>query len=64
MSFTIAATNSAGAIALELATASDAVNKFQEFQQQGYQRIVVRDNLGRALSLDELLLLMSSDGDD
>ena len=62
MSFNISATNSAGAIALEMATASDAVSKMQEFQKSGYQNIVVQDSLGRTLSLDDLLILMLNDG--
>jgi hypothetical protein len=59
MPFTIAATSSDGAISVDSATAKEALAKFMEFEESGFQKITVKDNLGRRLTLDQLLLLSS-----
>jgi hypothetical protein len=54
MVFTIGASNSTGAISFSCATASDAVNKVLELEQQKCENITVKDGTGRTIDLDEL----------
>jgi hypothetical protein len=54
MSFTILANNSAGAVSFSCPTASAAVDKVLELEQQRFQNITVKDSAGRAIDLDEL----------
>ena len=57
MPFTITATNSAGAVSFQKDKASSALDKSLELERSGFQKIVVKDDLGRTLSRDELALL-------
>ena len=63
MSFTIEANNSAGAISISCATASDAVNKVLELEQQRFEKITVKDSTGRTINLDELSALCEASED-
>ena len=53
MSFTILAIHSAGAVSLSCATASTAVDKVLELEQQHFENIIVMDGAGRVIDLDE-----------
>jgi hypothetical protein len=57
MPFTITATNSAGAVSFARTNASDALKKRMELELSGFQKVTVKDNLGRSLTRDELILL-------
>ena len=48
MSFTILASNSAGAVSFSCATASEAVDKVLELKQQHSKNIAVKDGAGRS----------------
>jgi hypothetical protein len=63
MSFTIGASNSAGAISFSCATASDAVDKVLELEQQQFKNITVKDGTGRTIDLDELSALCEASED-
>ena len=63
MLFTIGARNSAGAVAFSCTTASNAVDKVLELKQQRYKNIVVKDDSGRTIDLDELSSLCEA-GED
>ena len=63
MSFAIEANNSAGAISISCATASDAVNKVLELEQQRFEKITVKDGTGRTINLDELSALCEASED-
>jgi hypothetical protein len=54
MAFAIAARNSAGAVSFSCATASEAVDKVLELEQQGYGDFTIKDGAGRSIGLDEL----------
>ena len=54
MSFTILAKNLAGASSFSCATASDAVDKVLELEQQGFKHLTVKDGAGRTINLDQL----------
>ena len=54
MAFTVQGSNSSGPISVTCATASDAVDKVLELEQRRYENITVKDDTGRAISLDEL----------
>ena len=54
MLFLIEARNATGAAAFSCATASDAVDKVLELKQQRCKNIVVKDDGGRTIDLDEL----------
>lgn len=54
MSFTILASNSGGASSFSCATASDAVDKVLELEQQGFKHFIVKDGAGRMINLDQL----------
>ena len=57
MPFTITATSSAGAVSFPRPTAAGALQKVLELQREGFEHIVVKDNLGRTLSTNELATL-------
>jgi hypothetical protein len=63
MSFTILVKNSAGASAFSCATASDAVDKVLELEQQGFKHFTVKDDAGRTIDLDELSALCEASED-
>jgi hypothetical protein len=63
MSFTILASNSAGATSFSCATASDAVDKVLELEQQRFENITIKDGNGRTIDLDELSALCEA-GED
>jgi hypothetical protein len=63
MSFTILASNSAGAVSFSCATASDAVDKVLELEQQRFENITIKDGNGRTIDLDELSALCEA-GED
>jgi hypothetical protein len=63
MSFTIGAKNSAGAVSFSCATASKAVDKVLELEQQGYGAFTIKDGAGRTIGLDELSALCEA-GED
>jgi hypothetical protein len=63
MSFTIGAKNSAGAVSFSCATASDAVDKVLELEQQRFENITVKDGTGRTIDLDELSALCEASED-
>ena len=63
MSFTILANNSAGAVSFSCATASEAVDKVLELEQQRFQNITVKDGAGRTIGLDELSSLCEASED-
>ena len=60
MSFAILASNSTGAVSFSCATASQAVDKVLELEQQHFKNITVKDGVGRAIDLDELSLAVRS----
>jgi hypothetical protein len=64
MSFTIEASNSAGAISVSCATASDAVDKVLELEQQKFGHFKIKDDTGRTISLDELSSLCEAGEDE
>lgn len=63
MSFTIEANNSAGAISVSCATASEAVDKVLELEQQNFEHFKIKDGAGRMISLDELSALCEANED-
>jgi hypothetical protein len=63
MSFTILASNSAGAVSFSCATASAAVDKVLELEQQRFEHITVKDGAGRTIDLDELSSLCEASED-
>ncbi len=63
MSYTILAQNSAGAVSFSCATASAAVDRILELEQQGFENIMVKDGAGRTIDLDELSSLCEA-GED
>jgi hypothetical protein len=63
MPFTIRASNSAGAVSFSCATASEAVDKVLELEQQHFTNIAVKDGAGRTIDLDELSSLCEA-GED
>jgi hypothetical protein len=63
MSFTILANSPAGAVSFSCATASDAVDKVLELEQQRFENIAVKDGTGRTIDLDELSSLCEA-GED
>jgi hypothetical protein len=63
MSFTIGANNSAGPVSFFCVTASDAVDKVLELEQQQFENITVKDGAGRAIDLDELSALCEASED-
>jgi hypothetical protein len=63
MSFTILASNSAGAVSFSCATASEAVDKVLELKQQHFENIAVKNGAGRTVDLDELSSLCEA-GED
>lgn len=63
MSFTILANNSAGAFSFSCATASAAVDKVLELEQQRFENITVKDGAGRTIDLDELSSLCEASED-
>ena len=54
MPFTISANNSAGGSSFSCTTASAAVDKVLELKRQRFKKIVVKDDTGRTIGLDEL----------
>jgi len=62
MPFIIAATNSAGAIAVPRHTAREALDKVLEFESGGYQKITVKDDLGRSLTREQLAQIVIGQG--
>lgn len=64
MAFTILACNSAGEISLSCATASDAVDKVLELEQQRFENITIKDGTGRTIDLDELSSLCEASEDE
>jgi hypothetical protein len=54
MAFTIRARNSAGTVSFSCATASAAVDKVLELEQQEYGDFTITDGAGRTIGLDEL----------
>ena len=63
MSFTIEASNPAGATSVSCTTASEAVDKVLELEQQKFEHFKIRDGAGRAISLDELSALCEASED-
>jgi len=63
MSFTILAKNLAGASSFSCATASDAVDKVLELEQQGFKHFTVKDDAGRTINLDQLSAQCEADED-
>ncbi len=63
MSFTIAANNSAGPVSFSCATASDAVDKVLELEQQQFENITIKNGAGRTIDLDELSALCEASED-
>jgi hypothetical protein len=63
MSFAIGANNSAGPVSFSCATASDAVDKVLELEQQKFENITVKDGTGRTIDLDELSALCEASED-
>lgn len=63
MSFTIEANNLAGAISVSCLTASNAVDKVLELEQQKFGHFRIKDSTGRTISLDELSALCGA-GED
>lgn len=63
MAFTILATNSSGVVTFTCATASAAVDKVLELEQQHFQNITVKDGAGRVIDLDELSSLCEASED-
>ena len=63
MSFTILANHLAGAVSFSCATASAAVDKVLELEQQHFENIIVKDGDGRAIDLDELSSLCEASED-
>jgi len=63
MPFTILASNSTGAVSLSCATASEAVDKVLELEQQHFRNVTVKDDAGRTVDLDELSSLCEA-GED
>ena len=61
MSFTVAANNSAGPVSFSCATASDAVDKVLELEQQQFENIAIKNDAGRTIDLDALSALCSED---
>lgn len=63
MAFTILAGKSAGEISFSCATASEAVDKVLELEQQRVENITVKDGAGRTIDLDELSSLCEASED-
>jgi hypothetical protein len=63
MSFSVMASNSAGASSFACATASDAVDQVLKLEQQGYKHFTIRDDAGRMINLDQLSALCEA-GED
>lgn len=63
MAFTILAGNSVGEISVSCATASDAVDKVLELEQQRFENITIKDGTGRTIDLDELSSLCEASED-
>ena len=62
MPFTISRVNSTKEILSSHATASDALNKVLELEQQGIE-IAIKDDAGHSVSLDELSAICEADED-
>ena len=54
MAFTIQGSSSSGPVSFTCATASDAVDKVLELEQQRFENITIKDDMGRTIGLDEL----------
>jgi hypothetical protein len=63
MPFIITGDNTGGATKFDAATARSAVDKVLELETQGYERIVIKDGVGRTISLDELSALCEASED-
>lgn len=63
MSFTVVASNSAGASSFSCATASDAVDKVLKLETQGFKQFTIKDDAGRTINLDQLSALCEA-GED
>ena len=63
MSFTILAKNLAGTSSFSCATASDAVDKLLELEQQGFKHFIVKDSAGCTINLDQLSAQCEADED-
>ena len=63
MAYTILAHNSAGTVSFSSATASDAVDKVLELEQQRFENITIKDGTGRTIDLDELSSLCEASED-
>jgi hypothetical protein len=63
MSSTIGANNSAGPVSFSSATASDAVDKILELEQQKFENITIKNGAGRMIDLDELSALCEASED-
>ena len=55
MSFATGANVSAGPVSFSCATASDAVGKVLELEQQKFENIIVKDGAGRTIDQDTAL---------
>ena len=62
MPFTVIATSGGGVSRFPAATAREAMDKFIELENSGWQHISVRDDVGRTLSRDEIALLAFPSG--
>jgi hypothetical protein len=57
MPFIVTATNSMGAVSFAKNTAKEALDKVLELEQAGLQNITVKDDKGRSVTRDHLVML-------